>query len=221
MNIYDQALSKIQQKENDRSKQPNDSGELSVADMEKIASHAKRFGHEVKEVVDAVLSNFIAYRAIVGKNPSRMDYYEDTLKEYLESLVMVKSVLKLPKGGKNSLHLREGQIVPNSEKLPHLKSLDLKIDFLNGETVYVIHKYTQESGGAQDGAMRDALLTLAHSLDKKGERVVNVMAILDGNYYQETNRTGISRIQDAQSRYPNALMGTYEQFQDLTRTIWS
>jgi hypothetical protein len=220
MDIYDIALSKIQQKLAKTSVLPKDEGELSADAVKKIESLAERFGIAKDEVISAVLTNLVAYRVIVGKNPSKMDYYEDTLKAYLETLDEVKSVKKLPKSGKNSLHVRGGKIVSNLKKDKHLKSLDLQVEFKNGQVAYVIHKYTRDTGGTQGSASRDAIMTLKQGLDANGTRILNLVAVLDGPYYQLKNKHGETKLSIAKKEDPDALICTYLEFQETTKPIW-
>jgi hypothetical protein len=220
MDIYDEALARIQAKLAKTDILPKDEGELSAKAVKKIESLAERFGIAKETVMDAVLTNLVAYRVIVGKNPSKMDYYEDTLKSYLEKLPEVKTVKKLPKSGKNSLHVRDGRIVSHVKKNKMLKSLDLEVEFQNGETVYVIHKYTRDSGGTQGSASRDAIMTLKEGLSPNGSRILNLVGILDGPFYQMKNKNGESRIALAKQEDPQALLCTYLDFSETTRPIW-
>ena len=220
MDIYDEALAKIQAKLAKTEVLPKDEGELSAKAVEKIESLAERFGIAKETVTEAVLTNLVAYRVIVGKNPSKMDYYEDTLKAYLEKLPEVESVKKLPKSGKNSLHVRDGKIVSNLKKKKLLKSLDLEVEFQNGEIAYVIHKYTRDSGGTQGSASRDAIMTMQEGLDSNGSRILNLVAVLDGPFYQMKNKNGDSRIELAKLEDPEGLICTYQDFQKTTKPIW-
>lgn len=221
MDIYAQALAKIHAELEIADSLPSDRGELSAEAIAKIESLAERFGFTTETVIEAVLTNLVAYRVIVGRNPSKMDYYEDALKEYLEALPCVKAVQKLPKGGKNSLHVKAGKIVSNAEKLPHLKSLDLKVEFKNGQIAYVIHKHTTGSGGAQKSAYRDAMLTLEEGLGANGQRLLNLIAVFDGDYYQMKSRAGLNKIQESKAQHPEALICSYSDFEKETKPIWA
>jgi hypothetical protein len=222
LDIYDKKrqaiLARIREEEGSF---PKSRETLSNAQLEKIENHAIRFGHEVDEVLQSVLADSVAFRAIVGKNPSRMDYYEDSLVEYLESLEPVKQASKLPKGGKGAFHLDNGSI-KQGVKTKFVKSLDILVEFKNGKHIWLIHKYTVEGGGAQDSAFRDAELTLQEALGPGNIAKVNVAAVLDGAYYQErSKKTGLTRIESARLTAPHAVVGTYLEFEELTKKIWS
>lgn len=220
MDIYEQALEGVLANIAGELLLPTTASELSAKDLAKIESHAKRYGHTVEEVTDAVLENAVAYRAIVGRNPGRMDYFEETLAQYLRSLEQVKSVTKLAKGGKNAVHVSQGEILVGGGKRNYIKSLDLEVEFKNGRKVYVIHKYTKQGGGSQDGAMRDALLTLGQRKSEDGTKVVDLVACLDGAFYQLKQKNGRSRMDQAHLDYPDAIICTYDTFSEATRTIW-
>lgn len=220
MDIYEEAHKSVLADLQNESGMPSSVEELDENAKMKIASHAARYGHSVEEVTEAILQNEVTYRAIVGKNPSRMDYFEETLAQFLRGLAFVKSVKKLPKGGANAVHVSNGAIQIGGGKRKFIKSLDLEVEFKNLKKVYVIHKYTKQGGGAQDSALRDALLTLEQGVNEKTNSRVNLVACLDGAFYQMKLRSGKSRLEQAKLDFPEALICTYETFEDVTKTIW-
>jgi hypothetical protein len=221
LDIYEAELQNVLDKISAEMEMPQSVEDLDPNALEKIESHAKRYGHSVEEVTEAVLSNLVTYRAIVGRNASRMDYFERTLARYLETLDVVKSVRILPKGGKNAIHASKGELLVGGGKRNHIKSLDLEVEFQNGKKVYVIHKYTKQGGGAQDGALRDALFTLGQGKSDNGKKRIDLVACLDGAFYQKIRtRTGMSRMDEAKRDYPESMICTYETFKEVTQTIW-
>jgi hypothetical protein len=222
LDIYEAELEKVLEKiSNESIELPKTAEDLDANAIKKIKSHAKRFGHSVEEVAEAVLSNLVTYRAIVGKNATRMGYYEQTLARYLEKLDVVKSVKILPKAGKNAVHAFKGELLVGGGKRQHIKSLDLEVEFLNGGKVYVIHKYTKERGGTQDGAIRDAIFTLGQGASENGKKRINLVACLDGPFYQKiSKRTKMSLMDEVRREYPKAMVCTYESFKEVTQTIW-
>jgi hypothetical protein len=222
LDIYEAELQNVLEKISGEIELPESAEDLDANARKKIESHAKRFGHSVEEVTEAVLSHHVTYRAIVGKNASRMDYFERTLARYLESLDVVKNVRILAKGGKNAVHASKGELLVGGGKRQHIKSLDLEVEFQNGKKVYVIHKYTKQGGGTQDGALRDALFTLGQGTSEDGKKRIDLVACLDGAFYQKIRkRTGMTRMDEAKLEYPGAMICTYETFKEVTQTIWA
>jgi hypothetical protein len=200
---------------------PKKESSLSGEQLKKIKHHAEKFGHTEEEVLESILRDFVAYRAIVGKDPSRMDYYETALVEYLLKQPQVRKVQKLPKGGKNSYHIDKGKIV-QGKKTKLVKSLDLLVEFNNGETLWIIHKFTKEGGGAQDAAFRDAELTLQQVIGSDGKTLVNVAAVLDGEYYKQKIEGGtLTRLEKAARDASNSIVATYDGLIKASRHLWN
>jgi hypothetical protein len=200
---------------------PMKKSELSKTQVKKIESHAKRFGHTVEEVFQIVLKNEVAYFAIVGKNPGRMDYYEKALVEFLIKQPQISRVKKLPKSGKNAKHIWRGEILVGGGKRGDVKSLDLEVEFQNGNIVYVVHKFTQEGGGAQDNQYREAKAALAQVRLPSGKAKVNLAAVLDGDYYTKTSaKKQLSKIEATKLEHTDAFVCTYKTFIEETKSIW-
>jgi hypothetical protein len=219
--IYKVARRKILEELFENDKFPKKISDLDSKQLKKIENQADRYGHTYEEVLDAVLHNEVAYRSIVGKSPERMDYYEDTLVEFLTSLKCIKYAKKLPKSGPNAKYIVEGKILTGGGRRNDVKSLDLEILFSNGKLLFAVHKYTMEDGGAQDNQFREAKETLKQIKDKKGKVSVNLAAILDGDYYIKERSTNKTRLEQAQSEHPETIVCTYKDFQSKTKVIWS
>ena len=101
IDIYQKARSKILNEIYSGDKFPKILSDLDSNQLKKINNHAIRYGHNVQEVLEAVLNNEVAFRAIVGKNPEKMDYFETTLVSYLNDFDFVSKAEKLPKSGPN------------------------------------------------------------------------------------------------------------------------
>jgi hypothetical protein len=200
---------------------PKEKSSLTADQLTKIEHHAEKFGHTVAEVLESVLRDSVAYRAIVGKDPSRMDYYETALVDYLMKQPQVEKVQKLPKGGKNSYHIDKGKIV-KGKKTKLIKSLDLYVEFKNGETLWIIHKFTKEGGGAQDAAFRDAELTLQQAIAVNGKTLVNIAAVLDGEYYKQKIEGGtLTRLEKASRDASHAIVSTFDGLIEASSHLWS
>ena len=200
---------------------PKNKTDLNSEQLAKIANHAHKYGHSEAEVLNSVLLDSVAYRAIVGKDPGRMDYYETALVEFLSKQKQVKAVQKLPKGGTNAYHVNAGKIVQGS-KTKLIKSLDILIEFQNGQLLWVVHKFTKEGGGAQDAAFRDAELTLQQVQLPDGKVKINLAAVLDGDYYKQLIEKGsLSRLDKAKRDAPMTTVATYDTLISETKHIWS
>lgn len=193
---------------------------LSAKQVKKIEAHAARFGHTIDQVFSAVLQNEVAYFAIVGKNPGRMDYYEDTLVRFLEKEHEIARIKKLPKSGPNAKHIWRGEIHTGGGKRGDVKSLDLEVEFKNGHILYVVHKFTKEGGGAQDNQYREAKSALSQVRLPSGMAKVNLAAVLDGDYYSKTSSQGISKLEATKLEHTDAVVCTYMTFISETKSIW-
>jgi hypothetical protein len=195
-------------------------GDLTPTQRAKIEAHAKRFGHSVSEVTRIVLENEVAYFAIVGKNPGRMDYYEDALVKFLSLQAQVARAIKLPKSGPRAKHIWRGEVHTGGGRRGDVKSLDIEVEFKNSALVYVVHKFTQEGGGAQDNQYREAKGALAQVRLPSGKVKVNLAAVLDGDYYLRPSAKGISKLQATQLEHTDAVVCTYQTFIEETKSIW-
>jgi hypothetical protein len=103
----------------------------------------------------------------------------------------------------------------------HVKSIDIKVEFKNEAVAYIIHKFTGEAGGAQDNQWREAVAALEQVKGNTGS-TVNLIAVLDGNYYLLPRRSasGLSRLEETRNQHPNAIVCTYENFTEATKAIW-
>lgn len=221
MDIYDLALNQKLQEIRDADPWPIPHEGLRKEQLAKIESHALRFGFDTETVKKAVLENEVAFRAIVGKSPSRMDYWENTLVDYLNSLTCVTKAEKLNKSGPKAVFIDRGELKFGG-KHPHLKSLDLRVEFKNGAVLYVIHKYTKDEGGTQNNQFKDAKDTMREHLGPDGLRRVYLAGILDGNYYVKIRaKSKQTRLEEAAAAYPSVICCTYLQFEEATRPIWS
>lgn len=219
-NIYEKARLEILKNLRVGLEFPVKEGTLTPVQRAKIQAHAKRFGHLEKDVLKIVLENEVAYFAIVGKNPGRMDYYEDALVRFLSQQPQVKRAVKLPKSGPRAKYIWRGEVLTGGGRRGDVKSLDLEVEFNNAELIYVVHKFTQEGGGAQDNQYREAKGALAQVRLPSGTVKVNLAAVLDGEYYLKPSAKGISKLQATQLEHTDAVVCTYQTFIQETKSIW-
>lgn len=221
--IYEKARTRILRELSISEKRPKWQGEMTATQLEQVQAHADRYGHSLQEVVDAVIQNEVAFRFILGRNPSRMSYWEAALVDFLNTLPCVARAIQLPKNGKQRLYIVDGELVSQKPDSLHIKSLDLKVEFRNGAVAYIIHKFTAEAGGAQDNQWREANAALEQLRQKTTRRSkINLVAVLDGAYYIQPRRTsnGKTRIMETQEAHPYAIVCTYQEFSEATRAIW-
>jgi hypothetical protein len=220
--IYEIARKKILRQLAISEARPKFAVDITDTQMVQITAHADRFGHSVESVISAVIENEVAFRFILGRNPGRMDYWETTLVEFLNSLTPVRLATKLPKSGPSRLYFVDGTLVATKPDELQIKSLDIKVEFENGETAYVIHKYTAESGGAQDNQWREAKTALAQ-VSKTSKTSPHLIAVLDGDYYVAPRRAagGLTRLEETKKQNPNTTVCTYKEFERATKVIWA
>ncbi|WP_406613984.1 hypothetical protein ACJA23_03335 [Mycoplasma corogypsi] len=114
------------------------------------------------------------------KDPKRQNIYENIFKDELikEGL----DIQKLPQNGSKAFYLLNDEVVSNPVNKPkELKSLDFVIN-KNGRQIYVVNKYTNEPGGAQDDQYNDVITQLKNLGDNTCDKV---LFCLDGNYYTD------------------------------------
>lgn len=150
----------------------------------------KKYEPIIKETLinDDVLLSFLM------KDPKRQNIYENIFKN--ELIKEEFDVQKLKASGPEAHYLLNDQIVHNIKNKPkELKSLDFVIH-QNNKKIYVVNKYTNEPGGAQDNQYNDVIIQLKNL----GIKTVNsVWFCLDGKYYtkqkidilKEINRNAI------------------------------
>jgi hypothetical protein len=136
-------------------------------------------------------------------------------------LKIVKNADKLPKSGPNAKYIVEGKILTGGGRRNDVKSLDIEITFRNGKKLFVVHKYTMEDGGAQDNQYREAKETLKQIYTKDRKVLVNLGAVLDGDYYVKSRTRSLTRLEIAKNEHPETIVCTYETFEQETKAIWS
>lgn len=148
----------------------------------KIQMFVERTGlnqEQLLNIKDKILALDEFAISIFMKDPKRQNVYERILLDYLtENGINVK---KLPASGKNALYCKSGRIenIQKKERPKELKSLDFEIK-IDNKVIYLVHKYTNEDGGAQDNQYNDVIHQL-NNLDSN--TTSNVWLCLDGPYY--------------------------------------
>jgi hypothetical protein len=201
---------------------PKAMDELTSEQKTKVENFAERYEVEPSEIYKLVLKDENAFLAIAAKDPNRMGFYEAELRNYLlKQKVFINTVEILPKSGKGAHYLNNGLI--SSNKPAGVKSLDLKITLKNGTVIYVIHKYTRQSGGAQTSALTDVRNTLNQLGNKTAAgQDVYIASILDGDFYSKISpRSTVSKLEETKMLYPNVIVTTWVEFVKDSKKFFS
>lgn len=156
--------------------------------QKKLEKYAEKFELEIEFLQQIVLEDIFLINQIL-KSPTKQNYQENTAKKYiLQNYPEFKDFKILPKNSTKSLYIANGLIIDknNLSTNNHTKSIDFQWKYLKFN-IYATHKYTKESGGAQDNQYKDIISFLEHAKQHtKGENLF--VAICDGEYYLKNNR---------------------------------
>ncbi|MEI2462228.1 hypothetical protein RRG54_02515 [Mycoplasmopsis felis] len=159
---------------------------------EKIKKYAKRFNYDFDYLVQMINENEFLLNSII-KEPSKQNFHELVVKDYvLEYIPEFINFIKLPTDSNESLYLSSGNIIKKKDLTTnnHTKSIDFYWEMnVKGKNVkfYASHKYTKESGGAQDNQFKDLQNFLEHAKQYTKKDSIFV-GICDGDYYHKNNQ---------------------------------
>lgn len=129
------------------------------------------------------------------KDPKRQNIYERVFYEEIQNAGF--NIKKLNSNGKKACYIFKDQILTGSEiisngfnKPKELKSLDFSIT-LDNHTIYIVNKYTNENGGAQDNQYNDVITQLKEIGDLTENKV---WFCLDGKYYTKQKIDALKKI---------------------------
>ena len=167
---------------------------------EAAASFAERFGYSVESVLDKMGQDEM-FAAAFAKQPGRTKLHERVAAEWIAGLPEVSDFISLPTHGKGSIKIdSDGNLRPGAGKEVPGKSLDFQWKS-GGKTYYAMHKYTKESGGAQDNQfheMKELMRRFHHCSDTN----ITLVVIVDGEYYQRSNRSRLRELKRHQRDRP-------------------
>lgn len=164
--------------------------------IKKLQKYASKFGFEYNNVLELFQTNEI-FRAGFSKDPSKQSFHQTLAINFIKTLenIDAQNTILLPAGGNNALYIISGQVIEGknitTNKRP--KSIDFLIKLNNKKTIYCTHKYTKESGGAQDNQLNDVLAFMENSKNLMSNDIF-CLAILDGDYY-------INKIENINQKY--------------------
>jgi hypothetical protein len=174
--------------------------------LKQIHTYSYRFDKSYNKVREKILSDSM-FANCFARNPSRQTSHEKIAFDYLsKNNSILKKFRKLPQNGNEAVYLTSDGTF-QKYKLCH-KKIGKAIDFYwtNANKIfYASHKYTKESGGAQDNQFREQkeLLEKFRNNDCENEYF---FAICDGQYYTNqkthflnkltTDRSFVLKIED-------------------------
>jgi len=166
--------------------------ELKSSQMQvKIHNFANKFGYSYGEIEDKIINDEI-FRCVFSKDPSKQNLYQTLAATFIKSLPMVENFEILSSGGKNAIYIENGKLFYGTDlvnQAKEAKSLDFSWE-VEKTKFYASHKYTKDSGGAQDNQYIDIQNYLKNTRDNNNKNTI-FLAICDGKYYQQKDsKTG-------------------------------
>lgn len=175
-----------------------ESGDLKL--KKKIANFCELHGFLEDDVISAILENEML-AAKFAKDPKKRNIYEKVAAREIREIAGVENFLNLPSRAK---YLLNGAVVGKKPEgaSTNVKTVDFEWDY-NDYRFYASHKYTKDSGGAQDSAYKD-IQSFIEEANKTTYSKTFFLAIADGLYYrgtdQQTNTTRMQRLKDLANR---------------------
>jgi len=169
----------------------------------KINNFCKRHGFCENDVIDIIKSESKAgeiVRAFFAKDPKKQNIFEKMACEFIEAMG-VDEFENLPN---NELIVTNGAVMDRKTfkskgGTAQAKTIDFKWKY-KGATFYASHKYTKESGGAQDNQYKDLQAFIKDANHTTLDNTYFIV-IADGPYYNTRDgETGKSRIDTLKSK---------------------
>ena len=152
--------------------------------IEKVEKYAEKHMLNPEILKEKILSGDPIVTSIFVVNPGRQTFHENVAAEYIANIPIIDNFEKLPVGGPNALYIDNGVI--RNTLSPTMKSIDFYWEYnFKGETlkVYATHKYTNETGGAQDNQLYDVSKSNDYAMEQLRDKDVFFYSITDGEYY--------------------------------------
>lgn len=168
--------------------------------LDRLINFAQRYGLDVNDVIYKAQNDDVFALGFV-KDPARQNFHENFAAEYIKNLPSVTAFEQLPKGGRNAKTVISGMVVDYlqaQQTHKKQKTIDFEFNIVNSDNrlikVYASHKYTKDSGGAQDNQYENLINFMEHAKDNR-DKDVYFLAICDGPYFQKTDAHGLSKIE--------------------------
>ena len=167
--------------------------------MKKIQTYCERTGYDFDDVVRKINSDEM-FAVTFATDPARQNLYEKLAGDYIKSIEFISQFKKLSYSGKDALYIIRGSVINGETKASSGGSTEAKsIDFYwehKGKKFYAFHKYTRESGGAQDNQYND-MKSFIENANSSARQDHFFFAIADGAYFDTQNgQAGISKIEN-------------------------
>ncbi len=171
--------------------------------LKKIQTFATRTGRSLEEVELAIRGNDF-FRDTFTKDPSKQKLHEHVAGKFIRSL---KGVKDFDAPGHDTWVVFQGLVQKRKDVHAAGASHTAKtIDFIwkyKDKQIYASHKYTKESGGAQDNQYRD-LQEFIRQANESNLPNTFFLALADGEYYsgrdRGTDTTKIERLRKLANR---------------------
>lgn len=169
----------------------------------RIATFASRFDFAVAEVKKKIRKDEM-FRAVFAKDPGKQKIHENIAAAYIARIPGVRDFIQL---GHDALVVFQGAVSSRKDVRRRGATMTAKtIDFMweyKGKKIYASHKYTKQSGGAQDNQYRD-LQEFIRQANESNLPNTYFLAIADGKYYaltdSGTNAPKIERLKNLANR---------------------
>lgn len=158
----------------------------------KIDNFSKKYLIEKDYIKKQILNSEPISLAQFAKNPTKQNFFEGIASNFIRNIRGVFDFEKLPN---NKLYVCDGSLIEKKDLqlYPKAKTIDFSWRFKN-LYIYCSHKYTKDSGGAQDNQYKDLQDFISQCRDNKKRNKVFIV-VADGEYYQKQNgRVGVKKI---------------------------
>lgn len=153
--------------------------------MKRVHTYHTRFDYAIPKVIRKIHRDAM-FAACFAKDPKKQVMHENIAADYLRKIALVGDDFEmLPNGGEGAWHINAKGVFRQGKgkRAQDSKTLDFCWTTA-GIKCWASHKYTKESGGAQDHQFKDQKRFLENFRKHKGERVA-FFAICDGEYYTD------------------------------------
>jgi hypothetical protein len=153
--------------------------------LRQIKTYSERFDEPQKKIKNKILADTM-FANCFAKDPVRQTTHEKIACDYLSRHTNVlQKFCKLSQFGKDAVYLTDNGIFQEFEKTG--KKIGKALDFYwenNGKMFYASHKYTKDSGGAQDHQFNEQA-GLLRKFKENTNTNEYLFVICDGKYYTE------------------------------------
>ena len=190
--------------------------------MQKIQTFCERSGFDFDDVIQKINADeMFAYT--FATDPARQNLFEKLAAEYIQCIGFISDFKKLPGSGANTMYIVNGSLIDGvhlsaSGGATEAKSIDFFWKYKEKQ-FYAFHKYTRQSGGAQDNQYND-MKAFINNANSSTNQNYYFMAIADGEYFNTQNgKAGISKIENLKN-LANNQRGVYAvRIEELYRLL--